>query len=150
MGSNTVLAGGVYTNNARENYGGRVSGYFTPPVSGNWIFYIRSDDASQLFLSFGFDPAGKVMIAAEPGCCAGFAAHPSTPQALTAGVPVYIEVLYKAGGGGGYCQVAAKLESDPTVPDTLQPLPAQYLATAVDPTGGTFQITGQPGSTTVC
>ena len=55
--------------NSRDNYGGRLRALFVPPASGNWIFYIKSDDASQLFLNpFGSDPAGKVLLTAEPAC----------------------------------------------------------------------------------
>ena len=58
----------VYPDDSHENYGARVTGAFVPPVSGNWIFYLRSDDGSQLFLnSTGIDPAGKQLITEEPG-----------------------------------------------------------------------------------
>src|SRR5439155_19048364 len=80
----TVAAFG--TSDYRNNYGGRVHGVFVPPASGNWIFYLRSDDASELNLNpGGIDPSGKVKIAEEPGCCGPFSAHFSAPQALTAG-----------------------------------------------------------------
>src|SRR6185436_6902098 len=113
----------AYPNDSHEGYGGLIFGYFIPPTSGNWIFYLKSDDSSQLFLNpAGSDAAGKVMITEEMGCCAGFSAHASAPQALTAGQKYYIEAIYKEGTGGDYCQVAAKLDTDPTSPDALRPI----------------------------
>jgi hypothetical protein len=120
----------VFPDDSHENYGARITGVFIPPTSGNWIFYLRSDDASQLFLNpLGSSPAGKVMIQEETGCCADFASHASAPQALEAGTAYFIEALYKEGTVVDYCQVAAKLDSDPTDPNTLSPIPGAYLGT---------------------
>jgi hypothetical protein len=135
----------VYPDDTHEAYGARISGVFIPPVSGNWIFYLRSDDASELYLNpLGTDADGKALLTAEPGCCNPFSAHASAPQALTAGTPVYIEARYKEGVGGDFCQVAAKLESDPTAPDALAPISGTYLGAYVDVEGASVAITAQP------
>ncbi|HEU0008367.1 MAG TPA: LamG-like jellyroll fold domain-containing protein, partial [Verrucomicrobiae bacterium] len=97
----------VYPNDSHEGYGALMFGYFIPPTSGNWIFYLRSDDSSRLFLNpNGSDAAGKTMIQEETGCCGAFSGHASAPQALTAGQQYYIEAILKEGTGGDYCQVA--------------------------------------------
>ncbi|MEY2409969.1 MAG: hypothetical protein QOF48_2639, partial [Verrucomicrobiota bacterium] len=125
QGLDTRLA---YPDDSHEQYGGRMRGFFFPPVSGNWIFYTKSDDASDLYLNpTGPSSGGRIKIAAEPGCCSGFAAHPSIAYPLTAGEGYYIEGLWKEGGGGDFMQVAAKLQSDATDPNTLSPLGAQFL-----------------------
>ena len=49
-----------------EFYGGRLSGYILPPETGDYTFYISSDDQGVLFLSPDEDPAHKVQIAYEP------------------------------------------------------------------------------------
>jgi len=49
----------VFPDDSHENYGGRITGVFVPTVSGNYLFYLASDDASQLYLN----PAGT-----DPGC----------------------------------------------------------------------------------
>ena len=36
---------------ALENFGGRIEGFVTPLESGDYHFFLRSDDASQLWLS---------------------------------------------------------------------------------------------------
>ena len=75
-----------------------------PPTSGNWIFYLSSDDAGELYLNpTGKAASEKTLLTAETACCNGFAAHASAPQSLTAGQSYYIEALYKEGGGGDYC-----------------------------------------------
>lgn len=135
----------AYPDDSHEQYGARLSGVFIPPTSGNWIFYLSSDDSSELHLNpAGKDGAGKILMTAETGCCNGFAAHPSAPQTLTAGEAYYIEAIYKEGGGGDFCRVAAKLESDPTDPNTLSPIPAAWLGTFVLPVGLGINITQNP------
>jgi hypothetical protein len=122
----------VYPDNSHEQYGARISGWFIPPTTGNYIFYISSDDASELWLSTDNNAANKVKIQEELGCCNAFSVHPSAPQALTAGQAYYIEMLYKEGTGGDYGQAAFKLATDPTNPDSLTPIKGIYLS-AVDP-----------------
>jgi hypothetical protein len=40
-------------------------GYFYPPTDGDYVFYLCSDDNSQLFLSTDDNPNNKLLIAAE-------------------------------------------------------------------------------------
>lgn len=135
----------VFPTNSREGYGGRLTGVFIPPTSGNWIFYLSSDDSSELYFNpNGKEPSGKALLTAETACCNGFASHASAPQTLIAGEQYYIEALYKEGGGGDYCQVAAKLDTDPTDPNTLSPIPASWLGTYVNPVGLGVTITKNP------
>jgi len=80
----------------------------------------------------GPNPEGKQLLLEEPLCCGPFSAHASTPQALTAGIPYYIEGLYKEDLGDDYMQVAAKLETDPTSPNNLLPISGSELAIYAD------------------
>jgi hypothetical protein len=108
----------VFPDNSLEQYGARMSGVFIPPTSGNWRFYLRSDDASQLYLNpAGPDPAGAQLLIDETACCGAWDKYQSEAFALIAGQPYYIELLYKEGGGGDYGKVAAKLDGEgyPTV-----------------------------------
>ena len=135
----------AYPTDAHEQYGGRLYGLFTPNVSGNWIFYLRSDDSSELYLnSAGIDAGGAAMITSQPGCCEAFSAHQSAPIALEAGHSYFLEALYKEGGGGDYCQVAAKLDTDPANPDTLSPISSSLLRAIINPAGISVGITSQP------
>src|SRR5205823_6616248 len=62
----------VYPNDSHENYGGRISGFVTPVQSGDYEFFLRSDDAYQLFISPDENPANLAQVAEETGCCNPF------------------------------------------------------------------------------
>ncbi|MBI4324520.1 MAG: hypothetical protein HY674_04580, partial [Chloroflexi bacterium] len=123
-----------------ENFGARISGFVTPTETGDYDFFIRSDDASQLFLSTNDDPAdlSATPIAQETGCCAGFqetgaGAEETTaaPIHLEAGQRYYIVALYKEAGGGDYCQVAWRKTDDPTAAGDLRPIAPAFVSAAV-------------------
>ena len=135
----------IFPDDSHEAYGDHIRGFFIPPADGNYIFYLRSDDTSQLFInSSGPDAAGATKVQEETTCCRAFSALPTSPMAMTAGQHYYIEVNHKEGTGGDFVQVAAQLDTDPTPPDSLLPIPGSYLATLVDPLGSSITITQQP------
>ena len=49
-----------------DNYAGRIFGWFMPPSTGDYVFYVCSDDASFLLLSSDETPANKRKIASDP------------------------------------------------------------------------------------
>ncbi|MEK7685826.1 MAG: Ig-like domain-containing protein [Verrucomicrobiota bacterium] len=123
----------------RENYGGRMSGWIVPPETAQYEFFIRSDDASQLYLSTNEDPANATTpIAEETGCCGPFeepgAPETSAPVSLTAGQRYYIYAIWKEGGGGDYCDVAWRKVGDPAVPRALPYIQGNVLETYAQPT----------------
>lgn len=88
-----------------ENYGQRLRATFIAPVSGNYRFWIASDDASTLFLSTDASPAKRRVIASVSGWTGSRDWGASAEQQselipLTAGTSYYIEALHKEGGGG--------------------------------------------------
>lgn len=145
----------VLTDSSTENYGGRIHGWIVPTTSGDYEFFIRSDDASQLFLSTDDKPENAAVIAEETGCCGAFeepgALETSAPVTLTAGRRYYVQALWKEGGGGDYCDVAWRKVGDTTVPRTLGYIPGTVLETIATPT--TFVrptvgfLTPAPGTT---
>ena len=54
-------------NSGMANYTRRVSGYFVPPTTGDYVFFISSDDDSELFLSTDANPVHKHPIAQQMG-----------------------------------------------------------------------------------
>jgi hypothetical protein len=52
-------------NEAGDNYGNIISGWFIPPTTGNYVFFTCSDDQSNLYLSTDDTPANKKLIAQE-------------------------------------------------------------------------------------
>lgn len=88
-----------------DDYGQRLRATFVAPVTGNYTFWIASDDASTLFLSTDATPANSRPIASvtswTPSRSWGsFPEQQSAPIRLVAGNSYYIEALQKEGGGG--------------------------------------------------
>jgi len=88
-----------------DNYGIRASGYVSPPVSGDYTFWISGDDESQLWLSTDEDPANIEQIANVAAWTNSRewtkeANQKSNPITLQAGQRYYIEALMKEGTGG--------------------------------------------------
>src|SRR5262249_37526348 len=50
-----------------DNYGQRMRGYLVPPITGDYIFWLASDDGGELFLSMDESPVNKKLIAQETG-----------------------------------------------------------------------------------
>ncbi|MBI2947586.1 MAG: Ig-like domain-containing protein, partial [Verrucomicrobia bacterium] len=154
--------GAVFSFNSRdffpgdslENYGAVIEGFVTPTESASYDFFLRSDDASQLFISTDDKEANLAMIAEETGCCGAFmepatgdGATTQAPIALVAGRKYFIRVIYKEGGGGDFAQVAWRKTTDKTPAGSLLPIPGQFLSAAVDlpaPAEGAF-TTQSPG-----
>lgn len=110
--STRTLAGAFDSGtNLGENYGSRIRGYVIPPVSGDYTFYLCTDDNGQLLMSTGTSASRASTIAtisgwAPPGDWTKFASQTSAPRSLVAGQKYYIEALHKEGGGGDHLQVA--------------------------------------------
>ncbi|MDZ7317025.1 MAG: PA14 domain-containing protein [candidate division KSB1 bacterium] len=99
----------------KDNYGTRIRGYIHPPVTGKYIFWISSDDASELWLSKDSDPANKVKICYVASWTASRewtkeTNQKSAPISLEAGKHYYMESLHKEGGGGDNLAVAWQAE----------------------------------------
>ena len=98
-----------YVNNS-ANYGARARGFLVPPQSGNYTFWIASDDGSELWLSPSEKPGDKVKVAyvkgyVQRGTWEGQASQKSQPVTLRKGRPCYFEIRHKQGGGEGFAQV---------------------------------------------
>ena len=111
-----------------DNYGERIRGYFTPPVTGNYYFWIAGSDSAQFWLSNDGDPVNKVLRASVlptpnpvPPPQNGTAPHQWNLQTnqqsgwltLVAGQQYYMEILHKAGVGASDNWSVAWLQ-DPT------------------------------------
>ncbi len=116
-----------------DDYGGRIQGYVLPPTTGNYVFWIASDDNGELWLSTNSDPANKVEIASQPGATGhnqwnAFAQQQSVSIYLVAGQKYYIEALQKEGGGGDNLSVAWQLPGTTFNTSSGLPIAGQYLA----------------------
>jgi uncharacterized protein (DUF1800 family) len=85
--------------NYGSNYGERIRGYFTAPVTGNFYFWIAGSDSAQLWISDDSDPVNKVLRASASGTGVGqWKAQPGQQSpwlTMVAGQPYYIEILHK-------------------------------------------------------
>jgi hypothetical protein len=159
--------------NWADNYGTQMVGYFYPPATGDYIFWIASDDGSELYLSTDADPVNKKLIARESvwsnsreyltsGGASDLTMKDSSQFAgtqwptkdaalggakitLQAGRAYYIEALSKEGGGGDNLSVAVQ-NPGATIDSTL-PIPGIYLSS--DRSDGPVTIANQPQSQTV-
>lgn len=127
---------GVNVPSLGDNYAQRISGFFVPATSGQYVFFINSDDDTDLFLSTDATPANKKLIAQEaawsnslqwttPGGGAStaedkrsdsfLASEWPTPNVitLTANQRYYFEAVHHEGGGGDHLQMFVKKAEDP-------------------------------------
>ncbi|MDB6039503.1 MAG: Spore coat protein CotH, partial [Verrucomicrobiales bacterium] len=130
-------------------YGQRMRGYIVPPLTGNYTFWISTDDNGSLYLSTDDSPANVRLLASVPGWAASrvwntYPEQKSLPIHLDAGKNYYIEAFQKEGGGGDNLAVRWLR------PDNIDegPIPATYLL----PWGTSFTppiIAQEPMDTTV-
>jgi autotransporter-associated beta strand protein len=98
----------------RKEYGQRLHGLIIPPATGDYRFWIASDDNSELRLSSDEAPANSVVIASVDGY-AGFREWDKFPSQqsglinLQEGERYYIEVLMKQNDGGDNLSVRWQL-----------------------------------------
>ncbi|HNV00303.1 MAG TPA: lamin tail domain-containing protein, partial [Verrucomicrobiota bacterium] len=88
-----------------DNYGQRMHGYVVAPQTGNYTFWIASDDNGALYLSTDENPANARVIATVNSWTSARgwdweANQRSEPIALIGGRIYYIAALMKEGGGG--------------------------------------------------
>ncbi len=94
----------------RNNFGARIKGFICPPLTGNYTFYIASDDHSELYLGPNGNPDDKQRIAyvnssTNPRQWTKFITQESASIFLIAGQRYYIEALHKEGGGNDHLAV---------------------------------------------
>ena len=156
-------------NGYADNYGSRLTGWITPAESGNYVFYLSSDDQSELYLSTGATAANKKLIAVEPawnnarqwvGLANRTAAVPENrsdtytnntwgnPITLQAGTKYYFEILHAEGGGGDNVGFTWAKEGV-AVADGDAPILSEAMTAMVDPVDASVTITQQPSGTTL-
>ncbi|MES2923289.1 MAG: histidine kinase [Verrucomicrobiota bacterium] len=91
----------------------RMRGWLRPPVTGNYTFWISSDDSSELWLSPGVDPASARRIATvpisgwtDPYAWSRFPSQRSETVNLREGESYYIEALHEQQAQQSHLQVA--------------------------------------------
>jgi hypothetical protein len=105
------LSSATSTQNVADNYSRRLSGWLVPPVSGEYTFWISSDDGSRFYLGTGETEGSKSLLCSVSGYT-GFQAFDSQggqrslPVTLEAGRAYWFEAQQAEGGGGDHVSVA--------------------------------------------
>ena len=100
--------------NAGDSYGSRLRGYLVAPHTGDYTFWISSDDSGELWLSTDQNPINKTRIAEVPGWTNPhqwdkYPAQRSAPVILVRGQRYYIEALVKEAFGRDHLAVGWQL-----------------------------------------
>jgi glucose/arabinose dehydrogenase len=127
--------------NVADNYSSRIRGYICPPQSGNYTFWIASDNNSELWLSTDTDPAKKAKIAYVSGYTTSrewikYSTQKSAMINLVSGNKYYIEAVHHEGTGGDNLAVGWQL------PDgTLErPIPGMRLSPFTNSSSSSDQL----------
>jgi len=119
-----------------QTYGSRIHGWLNVIESGDYTFWIASDNQGELWLSTDEDPSNAVMVADTSGGnnwapVRGWEdpdVHPSVPIRLEGGGMYYISALHKEGNGGDNLAVAW---SGPDSGNELEVIPGRHLKSFV-------------------
>ncbi|MBA3971973.1 MAG: T9SS type A sorting domain-containing protein [Bacteroidetes bacterium] len=127
--------------NVADKYGSRIRGYICPPVTGNYTFWIASDNGSELWLSTSSNPSAKVKIASVssytlPREWTKYPAQKSAAIALTAGTKYYIEAIHREGDQGDHLAVGWQLPNG----SMERPIPGSRLSPFTSSGGGTTPV----------
>jgi len=155
-GNLTSLAGPT---NSGTNYGARIRGYITAPATGNYYFWIAANNAAELWISNDDEPinalkrASVVTGSATPQDWTAEPNQKSPWLALEQGRKYYVEILHKAGAGGGDNLAVGWLKPGETGAAPSQVVPgyvlSPYVAPSAGPTSGTLYVAtmlAQPGA----
>jgi hypothetical protein len=140
----------MYAPNVGSNHAIKISGFITPPTSGNYTFWIASDDQGVLRLSNNAQPGNVTDAAFVPSWTTHrqwnkFPEQQSTSRYLLAGHRYYFEALAKEGSGGDNLSIAWQ---GPGI--SQQVISSQYLSLPADRHEVWRQCAVNPGSPNVC
>ena len=114
-----------------DYYGQRVHGLLKAPATGDYVFWISSDDHGQLHISTDENPSNLRLVSEVPGWTQRrewekYPAQKSAPVSLEEGKLYYIMALMKEGAGGDHLSVRWQL------PDGKMEEPMHLIHTIYD------------------
>lgn len=152
--SRGYLTAAIAPENSADDYGTRLRGYVLPPQTGEYLFWVAADSASELYLSPDDDPAHKTLIAyngtaVPPNSWTTTRTQQSQPVRLVAGRRYYLEALHKAGAGSDHLSIGWQLPDGtlerPIPGERLRPYGENDRATflpppVITPFGGSYHL----------
>lgn len=150
--------------NIGDNYGSRVIGYLIPPVSGNYNFWMCSDDNGEFWLSTDDTAENLTLICHEPewnpfrNFTSSARRNGGAPEnqslslfpdgiPLTAGQPYYFEAVFKEAEGDDHISVAWQMPGGQPPKSGSAPISGAYLALRSDPILSRIEIQKEPADT---
>jgi len=132
------------------NLGARFRGFFTPPKSGAYEFYIYGDDDAVLSISSGESPANLAQVLQSVTGTLNFDANVVyTTGTLIAGQRYLFEVLFLQVDGAARLGLAARSVGTTGSVAQLTLLSGSQVSAFVNPDAGVVDIRQSPFSTTV-
>jgi len=133
-----------------DNYGARLRGTVTAPVSGYYTFYVAGDNGFSLFLSDSNTPFNKKKIAYGVSHVAKdewnkYSSQRSEPVFLQAGEEYYIEAQVKESGGGDHLSIGWAYEEAAAVTYTDAAIGANVTQSFTDNPDGSFNLSVEAG-----
>jgi serine/threonine protein kinase/WD40 repeat protein len=125
-----------------DNYGIRVTGFIKPPRTGEYVFYLASDDEGELYISSDESPDNLELVASVKRGPSGignecgrtnrraWGANPSAvskPIHLEAGKRYAIKALMKEDSGDEHISVTWQMPGDPGPKPGAPPIQGEYL-----------------------
>ncbi len=131
-----------------DNYGARLSAFFSPNASEAYNLFLNNDDEAELFLSSDSSEANLASLGLFPLTAAFDDAVFGATAPLTAGQRYLLVGLLKQGTGDVYLNVGARRASGTTPAAQVPVLSGDRISTFVNPDLGKVTFTRQPASVT--
>ena len=144
---------------AGDSYGERIRGFITPAVSGNYTFFLSSDENAELWVSANAEPARRLKrswvrgSAVTPGAWETLPTQKSLQMKLAAGDKVYVETVRRETTGSDHLAIAWRKPTD-AANSTPEIIPSWALSPWSTPGAGPdgtlyiATLTPQGGTTT--
>ncbi len=138
--------------NIGDYYGLQMLGYVCPPITGDYQFYIASDNEGLLYFNTNASPAGKIAIASVPDATGSsrqwtkYSSQASAFFRLEAGKIYYIEALMGESTGNDWLAVTWRMRGMPAPAGGDAPIPGGFLS-SISPSGAAGIATAPQGTT---
>jgi hypothetical protein len=142
LAGTTTLTSLEAPTNFGDEYGARIRGYISAPVTGNYYFWIAANNAAELWISNDSEQVNAIKRASITGGSAtprdwSVSATQKSPWlALEAGHKYYFEVLHKAGTGAGDNLAVGWLKPGQSGSVPSEVVPGSVLSAYVPPAPG--------------